>query len=218
MPARGVLLDWRGTLVRDPDDTWWVRHGLARLGRETPDDLVTPIVARLQAALELPEVVRAQRDADCSADRHRAATMLWFAEAGLDPDLAESLYEFDLEPEAHTFYDDVPGTLEVLRERGIGVAVVSDVHFDLRPEFALAGLEQLIDHFVLSFEHGIQKPDPRIFSMALDALGLSPSEALMVGDRPSRDGGAVTAGIATLLLPRERAPGALGAVLALAGS
>ena len=46
--------------------------------------------------------------------------------------------------------------------------------------------------------------------LALEHLGISASEALMVGDRPERDGGAVHAGIRTLLLlgdEREIRPG-----------
>jgi HAD superfamily hydrolase (TIGR01493 family) len=78
---------------------------------------------------------------------------------------------------------------------------VSDIHFDLRREFAAAGLGGLIDSFVLSFEHGVQKPDPEIFRIAAHALALDPPELLMVGDRASHDGGAVGLGITTLLLP-----------------
>jgi HAD superfamily hydrolase (TIGR01509 family) len=129
--------------------------------------------------------------------------MLLFSEAGLDPALAETLYGLDLEPLAHPFYEDVPETLARLKSLGVWVAVVSDIHFDLRPEFALRGLDGLVDDFILSFEHGVQKPDPRIFMLALETLGVQASEALMVGDRPDRDGGAVLAGIPTLLLPAE---------------
>jgi FMN phosphatase YigB (HAD superfamily) len=58
-----------------------------------------------------------------------------------------------------------------------------------------------VDCFVLSFEHGVQKPDPRIFGVALDGLGVEPANALMVGDRASHDGAAVELGIPTLLVP-----------------
>ena len=84
------------------------------------------------------------------------------------------------------------------------VALVSDIHFDLRADLAQQGIADLIDAYVLSYEHGFQKPDPRIFELALDAVGAQPKEALMIGDRASHDGGAVTAGIPTLLLPAPR--------------
>ena len=219
MPIRGVLFDWRGTLVRDPDDAWWVRSALARLERSTSDAEVAEVVDRLQVARELPTVVGAQTTADCSAGQHRTMTMLWFAEAGLDTALAETLYGLDLEPVAHPLYTDVPETLRHLKALGVGVAIVSDIHFDLRPEFALQGMEGLVDDFILSFEHGIQKPDPRIFMLALASLGIPASDALMVGDRPDRDGAAVLAGIPTLLLPAESGSRrGLGGVLAFVGT
>ena len=81
------------------------------------------------------------------------------------------------------------------------------------------GLDRFVDHFVLSFELGVQKPDPRIFTLALELLGVHASEALMVGDRPARDGGAVEVGISTLLLPTVSGPlRGLDRVLALIGS
>jgi FMN phosphatase YigB (HAD superfamily) len=40
-----------------------------------------------------------------------------------------------------------------------------------------------------------------MFTLALDALGMRPEHALMMGDRASRDGSAAAAGIATLILP-----------------
>ncbi len=40
-----------------------------------------------------------------------------------------------------------------------------------------------------------------MFTLALDTLGVSPGDALMVGDRASNDGGAAAVGITTLILP-----------------
>jgi FMN phosphatase YigB (HAD superfamily) len=49
----------------------------------------------------------------------------------------------------------------------------------------------------------VQKPDPAIFAIALRKLGAQAGETLMVGDRASHDGAAVTLNIATLLLPPQ---------------
>jgi HAD superfamily hydrolase (TIGR01493 family) len=196
---RGVLFDWRGTLVADPPDEWWVGKAIERLGGDTDD--AASLVDALHAASRNHEVAHALRSADCSASGHRQATMLWFRTAGLDDDLAAVLYDLDLEAENHPFFPDVADTLHALHGSGVATAVVSDIHLDLRPEFAAAGLGGLIDSFVLSCEHGVQKPDPEIFRIAVRSLALDPDELLMVGDRASHDGGAVALGITTLLLP-----------------
>ena len=87
----------------------------------------------------------------------------------------------------------------------------------LRPEFAAAGLDGLIDSYVLSFEHGVQKPDPEIFRIAAESLAIGPHELLMVGDHVTRRRSSGPR-IITLLLPPLRTADAsrnLGAVLAL---
>jgi HAD superfamily hydrolase (TIGR01509 family) len=196
---RGVLFDWRGTLVADPPDEWWLCKAMERLGRDTDD--LGELGDALDAASRNDDVAHAMRSADCSSSGHREATMLWFQMAGLDDELAAVLYDLDFEAEHHAFFPDVADTLYALRARGVAAAVVSDIHFDLRPEFASAGLGDLVDTFVLSFEHGVQKPDPVIFRLAARSLALDPDELLMVGDRATHDGGAVALGITTLLLP-----------------
>jgi putative hydrolase of the HAD superfamily len=48
----------------------------------------------------------------------------------------------------------------------------------------------LADHLAVmvdSFVVGVEKPDPAIFQMALEALGLNAAEAVFVGDNPRRD-------------------------------
>ncbi len=79
--------------------------------------------------------------------------------------------------------------------------MLSDIHFDLRPAFDDAELLGYVDVFTLSFEQGVQKPDPLMFTRTSDALDDHPQECLMVGDRSRVDGPAVEQGIPTLLLP-----------------
>jgi HAD superfamily hydrolase (TIGR01509 family) len=216
---RGVLFDWRGTLVADPPDEWWVATALERLARDGV--AASAVVEALHVASRIPEVADQMQNLDCSASQHRAATMRWFRTAGLDDEFATTLYNLDFEPENHPFFPDIADTLRALRTRGIAISVVSDIHFDLRPEFEAAGLGDLIDSFVLSFEHGVQKPEAEIFRIAAHSLALPPDELLMVGDRASHDGGAVAFGITTLLVPPLRtaeAPRSLGVVLALVDS
>ena len=131
---------------------------------------------------------------DCSATLHRKHNFNLYRRAGLDEELALALYELDFDPTTHPFYVDVASTLETLRTRGIKVAIVSDIHFDLRPEFEMAGLNDCVSAFVLSFEHGIQKPDRRMYEIALEQLEVKASDAMMFGDRANRDGGAARVG------------------------
>jgi HAD superfamily hydrolase (TIGR01509 family) len=50
---------------------------------------------------------------------------------------------------------------------------------------------------VISYEVGCAKPEPRIFEIALDRLGVAPSHALFVDDREENIEGARRLGIET---------------------
>ncbi|MBM7813823.1 HAD family hydrolase [Saccharothrix algeriensis] len=186
---RAVIFDWRGTLVLTPTFRGWVTEALRRLERDTA--LADDVIASLDVnRLDLPGV-----DADTAL--HRETYYAVFADAGLDADLADALYEVESDPTFNPFAVDVAATLSALRANGFRVGVLSDIHFDVRPVFD--GLP--VDSFVLSFEHGVVKPDPRIFRIALDELGTAPEDTLMVGDRATHDGAAVGVGMPTLLVP-----------------
>ena len=196
-----VLFDWRGTLVVDPPTEWWVERALSRLERDVSAAEIERLTRKLDDAYIDPEIQLGLLREDCDAQFHRDVNLRWFEIAGLDEELSVQLYELDFDPECHPFYPDVLEVLTTLHSAGISLAVVSDIHFDLRPEFSAAGFDEYIDAFVLSFEQGFQKPDARMFQLGLDHLGVAPSQALMVGDRSSRDGGAASVGIPTLILP-----------------
>jgi HAD superfamily hydrolase (TIGR01509 family) len=198
-----VIFDWRGTLVTTLSDREWVEAALREVGRHPAAGSVDDIVAAIRSAsgdenrLDGPGV-------DSDAALHRRTYMSVFAEAGIERELAEALYTVESDPQHNAFAVDVAQTLEALSDDGFKIAVLSDVHFDLRPAFDAAGLLGLVDVFTLSYEQGVQKPDPLMFRRTLEALGVDAGDALMVGDRSRPDGSAVEEGITTLLLPPLR--------------
>jgi HAD superfamily hydrolase (TIGR01509 family) len=207
---KAVVLDWSGTLVVPiwgpsgagrPKGDEWIERALTRIGRDASADEVGRISAALVAAERVPAVAAALARGDLSEEDFATAFALWTATAEIDDALIEALHAVNVDPAGGSFADDVARTLAALKAAGVRVAVLSDIHFDLRPWFAHAGLDQYVDHFVLSYEHGVRKPDPAIFRIALDALGVAPADALMVGDRAAYDGAAVEVGMPTLLLP-----------------
>jgi FMN phosphatase YigB (HAD superfamily) len=204
MDVRGVLFDWRGTLAVSTTDEEWAAAALRRLGRPTDAEAVgklAPRLARVAEELDGPGV-------DSDADLHRRTYHRVLAGLGLDPALVVALYEVESDPACNVFAEDAAHTVTALRDAGLRIGVVSDIHVDIRPAFAAAGIP--VDVFTLSFEQGVQKPAPEMFVRTLTELGLAPHEALMVGDRSRPDGAAVELGIPTLLLPRSRTPRTVG--------
>lgn len=61
-------------------------------------------------------------------------------------------------------------------------SIVSNTWPELRTRMASRGLLDIVDELVLSCEVGYAKPDPRIYEVALDRMGVRPAEALFVDD------------------------------------
>lgn len=106
-----------------------------------------------------------------------------------------------------------------LRRREIPIAVVSNnLLEEQQDKMRYCALEPYIDALVVSGEVAVSKPDPRIFHIALDRLGRTAAEAVMVGDSWTADiAGAAAAGIRPIWLNRrgERRPPEPAGVLEL---
>ncbi|BCM71896.1 MULTISPECIES: HAD family hydrolase [Streptomyces] len=224
-----VLFDFSGTLFRVETTESWLRAVLAGAGHTLPEPELTRTARALEAAGALPGGVEPEEIPadlaelwavrDQSAELHRAAyTGLSRRVALPDAGLYDALYDRHMTPAAWTPYPDSARVLRTLRDRGVGVGVVSNIGWDLRPVFREHGLDACVDAYVLSYEHGVQKPDPRLFSVACEALGADPRRVLMVGDNRAADGGAAALGCRVHFvdhLPTEHRPDALLPVLDL---
>ena len=94
-------------------------------------------------------------------------------------------------------------TLRKLRERGFRlgmISVCSEEVAELWEETPFAGL---FDSTVFSCSVGLRKPDPAIYRLALDELGVEANEALFVGDGANDElAGAERVGIRAVLILR----------------
>ena len=205
MAIAGILFDWRGTLVVPPTLEDWVCDGLRRVGRGHEDRDIEELVDRITASNGIDDRMDAP-GIDADASLHRRIFMEVLSDAGIDAPLADALYASESDYTRNPFAKDAASTIRALKESGLRIGVVSDIHFDIRPAFVDAGLADMVDGYSLSFEVGSQKPDAPIFTHALDHLGLEAADVAMVGDRSRPDGGAVELGIVTLLLPPLRSP------------
>jgi putative hydrolase of the HAD superfamily len=93
--------------------------------------------------------------------------------------------------------------LDRLRIAGIRTGLVSDAAADDVESWDQSPLAARLDVVVFSYQVGVRKPDPQIYRCALDALGISPTEALFVGDGGSNEHrGARDLGMQTVLVTR----------------
>ena len=226
-----VLFDFSGTLFRVESTESWLRGTLAGASWDLPEAELLEAARALEVMGALPggappswlpeEVASVWGVRDTSEELHRAAYTGLSRQVPLPDDrLHDLLYDRHMTPAAWAPYPDAGDVLRTLRERGVGVAVVSNIGWDLRPVFRAHGLDPYIDAYVLSFEHGVQKPDRRLFTVACEALGANPRDVVMVGDSRRADGGAAALGCTVHFvdhLPAKDRPDALLPVLDLVG-
>jgi HAD superfamily hydrolase (TIGR01509 family) len=210
MGVDAVLFDFHGTLVQVEEPVGWVVRAAAARGHVLDAAkaavLAEAFVAAGRAGGPVPGFRPADLDEvwdarDLTSQAHRSCYLGLAAQVdtGIDG-LAEALYERILLANGWRRYADTVPVLKALRTAGIPVAIVSNIGFDIRPIVAGLGFAHLVDAYVLSYELGVCKPDPAIFSTACAQLGVRPSKALMVGDTPA-DAGAVEIGCRCLILP-----------------
>jgi FMN phosphatase YigB (HAD superfamily) len=76
--------------------------------------------------------------------------------------------------------------LELLAER-YPMAVIANFYGNLDRVLKVYGLDGLFSHVIDSTIVGIRKPDPSIFSLAIEKIGLDPGEIAVVGDSFEND-------------------------------
>lgn len=188
---RGVLFDFYGTLGRAvawgaSHEDVFARHGLVFDEAAWSDRWVG-------GALDGEEHFEHSADAESYRAwevqrlRQRAAAV-GVGEDDLDAlvaDLHRATKDFTL-----AAYEEVPGVLTELKERGVVVAVCSNWDWHLEEALAACGLADLVDVAVTSAQAGVRKPHPHIYDVTLRRAGLDAADALFVGDtwRPDVEG------------------------------
>lgn len=90
-----------------------------------------------------------------------------------------------------------PGALEVLEQLGEGYLLASLTNGNA--DYARLGLDRFFSFGLCAADVGVVKPDTRMFRRALERAGVTPSEAVHVGDHPIDDiQGATDAGMASI--------------------
>ena len=194
---RAVLFDAGNTLVF---------LDYARMAEEVGAAIGLPLtgegLARHRAA-----ATRAMESAS-GGDRHRAAAYLesLFLLSGVPPESLDQVRDClsRMHSERHLWSvlaERSAESLARLRQAGLKLGVVSNSDGRVDQALAAAGVRHYFDVVVDSTLLGVEKPDPRIFHAALEALGVAPEEALYVGDLYEIDVvGARAAGLDAVLL------------------
>ena len=150
-----------------------------------------------------------QRDEKVLADFWLDLTRDWMEEAGMPVEEAEAVVEkadtllFGEGSNVFRLYEDTVPCLERLKSAGYRMVVVSNWDNSLHRTLRTFRLTEYFEHVIASLEEGVEKPDPRIFRIALERAGVEAGEALHVGDDALDDWqGARDAGMKAIVIDR----------------
>jgi len=119
-------------------------------------------------------------------------------------ELAMAVYDAFGSPQRWRAWDDVRPAFVRLRDRGVHVGVISNWDRRLPGLLDGLGLTDIVEVVVSSADVGLRKPDPRIFELACERLGVQAARSAHVGDHVYADVlGARTAGLVPILIDRR---------------
>lgn len=94
---------------------------------------------------------------------------------------------YDMTRRELTPWPDTVDVLTRLKADGYGTGLVSDCTSELPGIWDELSLAKLIDVPILSCVVGVMKPDPRIYRLVAEGLGVKPSDCVYVGDGIGRE-------------------------------
>jgi putative hydrolase of the HAD superfamily len=207
-PLSAVVFDAGGTLVRL--DFEWMSEALLGLGHEVPAPVLRRAEVSARRAFE--DAFDRPPDPDGRVPRlgSRGDTRLYFASllegAGVPRERVEPALELFFERQAGPGLWTRPaegarGCLDALGGLGLRLACVSNSDGRAEEHLAACDVRRGLEFVVDSHLEGVEKPDRRIFGVALERLGVPAGRALYVGDLRVVDGkGARSAGMHFVLL------------------
>lgn len=169
---KAIIFDFFGVIQADPYERWLNKHGLKREGpyAEAADVMDMGQITKLEF-LERLSSLSGQPIEQVKSD---------FSEGiALDGSLVE-------------FIKELGGRYKI--------GLLSNSRGDyLRPILTENAIMELFNNVIISSEVGIVKPDPAIFHLAIEKLGVEPGETVFIDDKSYNTAAAEALGIKTVL-------------------
>lgn len=185
-PRRGLLVDFGGVLTTNvfvAFGGFCVREGLE------PDVVRRVFREDTAARRALADLETGVLDEE-SFERRLAESL------GLGAERADGLIGrlwADLKPDR-----EMIEAVAAFRARGVRTGLISN-SWGTALKYEPAVMERLFDALVISHLEGMRKPDPRIYALAAERVGLPPEELVLVDDLPGNLKPARAMGMATVV-------------------
>ena len=207
---KAVFLDFYGTLVRfDPPVEDIQAMACAAHGLQVDSQVLLrayPVADEFMAQENSRSLVWQRSEAERTAFfAEYEQRLLAAAGCNISSVKAASIWkQVNETPKGLGLYGDALPTMQSLKDAGLITGIITNMNSDMGDILQVLKIRELIDLWVTSGEVRSGKPHRPIFEAALAKAGVSPAEALHVGDSHEGDGlGAKGAGIHALFLSRD---------------
>lgn len=202
-----VTVDGFGTLLELVDPVDALRSALARRGVERDADAVRQAFLA-EVGHYRPRSLAGRDAAGLAALREECVgVFLSTLEADLPPASFVDAFIASIE---FTLADGAGNALEQIAAAGVALACVANWDSSLHDHLGRSGVAHRFQVVLPSAEAGCEKPDPRIFAIALERLAVEPGRAVHIGDEESDRQGAAAAGMRFEPVPLATLPARLG--------
>ncbi len=201
-----VCFDWFNTLTyASPtrEDIWG--RVLSQLGYQIDHDVITHAVLAADCQVKPPFTMK---DPEARLQAYLTYPRGIFVGAGIEVTddvplrALEAARKYDGE-QKFVLFDDVLETLAEIRGRGLKLGLITNASLEMLHIFRELRLDQQIDFVATSEEARAEKPDRRIFELALAKAGIGAEATLHVGDQYAMDiVGALSVGMRAVLIDR----------------
>jgi putative hydrolase of the HAD superfamily len=204
-----VFLD-AGETILHPHPSWPELFATTcrRHGVEVSPEKVGPILyGMLRSWSDVAEQAGARNPSFSDEESHRFWTFVYkrcLDELGVQYNsLPDELYKVFTDTATYRLYDDALPAIEQLRAAGYRIGLISNYEGWLEELLVELEVGDVFDVSVISGLVGLEKPDVRIYELAIESAGVSPSSAVHVGDSVVLDvEPARAAGMEAILLDR----------------
>jgi putative hydrolase of the HAD superfamily len=157
---------------------WWPRPALVALLDQSPSpvepDRLSAALDRGMEYLDTHHHVETEDD-EIAQFREYYAIVLGGLDLDASSDTIEKLARAQIEQRP---FPDTRRTLEELRRAGLRLGIVSNAWPSLERTYCVLGLRDFFDAFVISSQAGCLKPDPRIYRVAVEQIGVEAKSIL----------------------------------------
>ena len=180
MTPKGYIFDYGGTL--DTGGCHWGKvlwHGWQHAGVPVTEAQFREAYVYAERTLGKTPIIQPDYTFHQTLEAKVRLELGYLGVDGYADAIVDNIYEKTQHHTAHS--------REVLQQLQLPKVLVSNFYGNIATVLREYGLDGIFETIVESAVVGVRKPDPRIFTLGVEALGLQPGEVVVVGDSIDKD-------------------------------